>query len=69
MVLKEDNIDSITKEIYEHAAKKLGTKSLTHSKRLFPKKSTASGQSSTQLSEYADSSSKESTGKVHSHPK
>ena len=35
MVMMENNIDAITKEIYNHATKKLGTKSLTHSKRLF----------------------------------
>ena len=37
MVTMEDNIDAITKEIYNHAAEKLGTKSRTHSKRLFSK--------------------------------
>ena len=31
IVTTEDNIEAITKEIYNHAAKKLGTKSLMHS--------------------------------------
>ena len=34
LVTMEDNIEAITKEIYDHAAKKLGTKSPTHSRRL-----------------------------------
>ena len=37
IVTTEDNIEAITKEIYDHAAKKLGTKSLMHSRRLFSK--------------------------------
>ena len=67
IVTTDDNIEVITKEIYNHAAKKLGTKSLI-AEYFSLKKSTASGQSSTLLLERADLSSRENTEKTHSPP-